>query len=316
MELPERRLLHLVLPARAAQDEALLQSVEQLREAGHRTHLAPIEEPGQGVRLAAEAVRARADVVVAVGGDGTINEVVNGVYQADGLQRCAIAIVPQGTANDFASILGVPQEVTEALRLAVQGRAHAIDVVRCGSQLFVNMASGGFPAEVTAQTPSEVKGVLGGFAYALSGLASAASMRSTPLVVTDASGSWRGEAIAVAVGNGRQAGGGFRVCPQALVDDGLLDVVVIPAVTRGDLLVWVRDLLRLGREIDLEKVRYARVPWVRVEAPQGLQVNFDGEPRDGHQFDFEVMPRAAWFCLPETCEVLEAVAASSAVIAD
>jgi YegS/Rv2252/BmrU family lipid kinase len=184
-------------------------------------------------------------------GDGTINEVVNGVLQADPSPRTAVAAAPYGTANDFATACGIPTDDTmAALQLAAGGEARPIDVGKVNDRFFINVASGGFGAEVTASTPIEMKKALGGAAYSIRGPVTAVKMTPYQGKLVTPEGEERGSMIVMAVGNGLQCGGGFQMTPKALLDDGL------------------------------------------------LELNLDGEPVQGTEFQFDVLARRLPFVLP------------------
>ena len=110
--------------------------------------------------------------------------------------------------------------------------------------------------------------------------------------------SWAGKLLVLAVGNGRQAGGGHVLCPDALLDDGLLDVSILPDPPREERAEALRDLIREGKASLLRHAVTARVPWLELEAPEAMQVNLDGEPISGTRLRFEVLPGALRVCLP------------------
>jgi len=114
--------------------------------------------------------------------------------------------------------------------------------------------------------------------------------------------SWDGAFLVLAVGNGRQAGGGRRLCPEAMLDDGLLDVRLLPLVPREDVPGALRALMRDG----LEGIRVvgARVPWLEIETVERLQINLDGEPLEGTRFRFEALSRRLPMRMPEGCPLV------------
>src|SRR5262249_53730094 len=136
------RSLRVIVHGKAAGNELLRSAVGQVRQRGHRVEVRVTWEPGDAVRFAAEAVAAGPDAVVAAGGDGTLNEVVNGVV-AEGLPaRCPVGVLPLGTANDFATACGIPaDDLTAALLLAAEGTPTPIDLGRVNGRVFVNVAS-------------------------------------------------------------------------------------------------------------------------------------------------------------------------------
>src|SRR5215470_8720684 len=228
--------VRLVLHGKQAQNPAVRAAVAAERAAGHRIEVRVTWEGGDGARLAEEASRLGFERVAAGGGDGTINEVASGLLaarSADG-RGPALAIVPLGTANDFAHACHIPLDPSAALRLASSAEPRRIDVGRVAGRPFINLATGGFGTEITVETRPELKKALHGAAYLITGLTRLAEVRPVKASFTGPGFSWAGELLVLAVGNGRQAGGGHILCPEALVDDGLLDVSILPDVPRGE----------------------------------------------------------------------------------
>jgi lipid kinase YegS len=252
------------------------------------------------MRFAAEAALAGMDAVVAAGGDGTLNEVVNGVVHPDGPAGCAVGVLPLGTANDFAVACGIPMDnLLAALLLVAEGDALPIDIGALGDHVFMNVASGGFGTQVTADTPPEIKQVLGAAAYVLTGLRQVTNLEAQHARIVAPGFTWEGAFYALAVGNGRQAGGGFQVCPRALLDDGLLDVLIIPDMPLPQLLILLGNL-RQGTHVGDERVTYHQVPWLEVQTREPLQVNLDGEPYHDDTLRFRALEQHLRVYLPPT----------------
>ena len=151
--------------------------------------------------------------------------------------------------------------------------------------------------------------MLGHVAYLIAGVASInmASCKARTLIsVTAPDFAWEGNTYVFAVGNGRQAGGGFQLCEQALLDDGLLDLMIVPDVPYDQVLALLRDLLSPPPRKQFERVIYRQVPWVKVSAAGGLYMNLDGEPLHADAFDFAVAPRALPFYLPARSPIVQA----------
>ncbi len=291
----------LILNGQAAADLLLREAVETLRGAGHALDARVIWEPGDAAVFAAEAAEAGVARIVAAGGDGTLNEAINGLFLAGPEPQTAVGILPYGTANDFATACGIsPQDPAAMLRFALEAEPVPIDVGRANERFFLNVASGGYPAEVTTETTAEAKQILGGFAYFLTGLTSAATVTARPTRLQAPDFQWEGDILGITVSNGRQAGGGFRVAPSAWLDDGLLDVMVIPHVTWGEFVALASELLRVESRLGSEHILYRQCSWLEIEAPEGLQVNVDGEPLFSTHFRFEALPRRLRCCLPQT----------------
>ena len=289
------RAVRLIAHAKVAEDPALRAAVEELRAEGHALELQPTAAPGDAARLAERARAEGVETVVAVGGDGTLNEVINGLFRDGVPVPCSVGLVAMGTANDFARSAGVPIcDPLPALRLVLESEPVPIDLGRVGGTAFLNVATGGFVTDVTLATPDTLKDLLGKVAYLLTGLVSVVGMEAKPVRLTGPGLAGEGKAYLLAVGNGRCAGGGFRLCDQARLDDGLLDVFIVPEVPFGRLFGLLGDLLSSTSERYDEAI-YCQLPWVEVKAPDGLQFNLDGEPRKGDHFRFEILPKAVRF---------------------
>ena len=292
--IPTRRL-RLIVNGKAVGDPQLRPAVQAIRDLGHDVEVRVTWEFGDAKRLATEAIEDDVDVVVAAGGDGTINEVAGGLVGAVDAST-AMAVVPYGTANDFATGMGVLKgDPLAALRLAAEGEVRTIDVGRVNDRLFVNVTSGGFGAEVTTNTPPQLKKALGGAAYSLMGIVTAAKMSPYKCRFTDASGNTQeGLVLVLAVGNGRQCGGGYQVTPQAVLDDGLLDVVVIHDADLPQLGLVLNELVDVANP-ENRFVTYRQLPAFQLESQTPLQLNLDGEPYRDTSFAFEVLPGALHF---------------------
>ena len=202
--------------------------------------------------------------------------------------------MPLGTANDFARAAGVPLEPDAALAL-LDVPARAIDLGQAGGQIFLNMATGGFGSQVTANTSEDLKKVLGGAAYLFTGLTRFSELKAAYGELEGPGFHWKGDLLALGIGNGRQAGGGHVLCPGALADDGLLDISILPAPQEvvGTLLTLMSD----GWGLDNMFVR-ARLPWVEIKVAEGLYINLDGEPLKGDDLRFAALPKALRVHLP------------------
>lgn len=209
--------------------------------------------------------------------------------------EASLVLLPLGTANDFANAAGLPLSPLEALAL-LDAPAQPIDLGEVDGQLFLNMATGGFGSNVTANTSEDLKRLLGGAAYFLTGLSRFAEVRSAFGRFTGPDFLWEGEFIAMGIGNGQQAGGGHVLCPDARVNDGLLDICIVPA---AEDVVGTLGTLLSGGINGLQSVALsARLPWVEIEAPEGLDLNLDGEPLESRHLHFSARRNALRVHLP------------------
>ena len=293
-----KRSLLIVLHGKQAGNAQVRTAVADARSRGHRVEVRTTWEPGDAARMVHEAVAMSVETVVAGGGDGTINEVTQALVAADGAAKPSLGILPLGTANDFARSTGIPLDLEAALQLIVDSPARPIDVGRIGTRSFLNVATGGFGTTVTVETPPEMKRLLGRTAYLLTGLRCFDCIRSSAGRITAPGFDWSGSFLVLAVGNGRQAGGGHVLCPDAKLNDGLLDVAILPEVERTELPNVLHQLLQEGfAAIERVAVR-AKVPWLEIESESELHLNLDGEPVAANHFRIEDQPAAVRVHLP------------------
>ena len=159
----------IILHGKQGANQELRDAVEAVRTDGHEIDVRVTWEAGDAGLFAAEASKDGIDTVIAGGGDGTVNEVVNGLLQVEG-NTSALGVIPLGTANDFARSAGIPLQLEGALRVAVETEPVTVDVGRSGNRAFMNVATGGFGTEVTVNTNPKLKRLLGGAAYFITGL--------------------------------------------------------------------------------------------------------------------------------------------------
>ena len=297
----------LILNGKSAGDDAVREAVSALRDSGVRLDVRVTWEGGDAERYVAEAIADGVDVVIAGGGDGTLSEVATTLAHRDESAEAlpALALLPLGTANDFASACGIPADPEAALRLVRDGAALPMDLLKLDANgqahWAANLASGGFGTEVTTETHEGLKKLLGGLAYVVTGLSKLGRIEPQRARLRGPGFAWEGEFIALGIGNGRQAGGGQALCPEALIDDGLLDVTVVPPL-QGELLATVGTALAAGKDAALDGVAVRRqLSWIEIEAPQTLTLNLDGEPVQAMAFRIQCMPKRLRMHLPVDC---------------
>lgn len=271
--MPHGRTLDLVIHGARADNAELRAAIEWARTFGHRVRPHVTWEAGDARRLAAAAARRGTDAVIAVGGDGTLNEVLNGVVGT----TVPLGILPLGTANDFARQIGMPDDPRAALALLFEHEPRPMDVGLLNGRAFLNVSSAGFGAETTAETSAGAKGVLGPLAYAITGIRKLAGEVEGRRATFSGPGFAREvEFLIFAVGNARATGAGVTIAPLARVDDGLLDLCVVEPVARRAFAGLLLELRR-GDHLDRDGVHYVQTPWARVESETPVAVNVDGE---------------------------------------
>jgi len=281
----------IILHGKAGGDAEVRTAVRQLRQEQHIVEVRVTWERGDAQRLTAEAIAeagvSKIDCIVAGGGDGTINEVFAAAYAAGLPPQCSLGILPLGTANDFARMAGVPLDLTAALRLALTAAPQWIDIGLLNDRLFINLVSGGFGSRVTVETDPELKKRLGGLAYVLTGISHFAELSANSGRFRAEGFAWEGRFLAMAIGNGRQAGGGVPLCPDALIDDGLLDLMILPELDRSERLDAFARVLREGAASIRTALVTGRSAWIEYQSEDALNVNLDGEPMLSRRFRVE-----------------------------
>jgi diacylglycerol kinase (ATP) len=237
--------------------------------------------------------------VVAAGGDGTLNEVLNGL--GDHFGRVALGVLPVGTGNDFVRSIGVPADLDEAVEVLVRRRRHRVDVARVRVEgrrrYFLNMSVGGFAREVDEVLDREVKSRWGALSYIRSAAGALPELAAhrTVIEISGAGGGGRErleiDAYVVVVANARYVASGIPAAPSARIDDGLLDLIVFPEMPLARLAVLIPRAL-LGRHVEGGQVVFRRARRFTVEAEPPLAFNADGELLPPGTTAFEVLPRA------------------------
>jgi len=259
------------------------------------------ERPGHLTELAREAA-ADADLLVAVGGDGTVHEVVNGIAGLD----VELAVIARGTGWDFVRTYGIPRKLEGAVEVALEGRTREIDLGRAryrgwdgrdGEAVFANVGSAGMSGAV-AKRANETSKALGGKAsYAWATLAVFARWRNDEVTARVDGEEHAGRMLDVIVANGRYLGGGMKMTPEAEPDDGRFDVLLIGDVTKRDLILTLPKIYR-GTHLPHPKATLLRAARVEVDAPEALPVELDGEQPGTTPVSFEVVPRALRLRVP------------------
>ncbi len=225
--------------------------------------------PGDARLLAADAAREGFRMVVAAGGDGTVNEVVNGLAGSE----TALGVIPVGTMNVFAREHQLPANLAEAWSVIGRGTMREIDLAAANDAHFIQLAGVGLDAQIVKETTWEAKRALGPLSYLIS--AAHVASRTPPRLVVEAGGRTR-EGSFVLVGNGRFYGAKIVLFPDARPDDGLLDVVIFKNLGYLDIVRYLGGVL-IGRHTDMADVQYFQTPELRVSSDQEVPVEVDGE---------------------------------------
>lgn len=240
-----------------------------------------------------------AELLVAVGGDGTINEVANGLV---GAEHAELAIIPRGTGGDFVRTFGIPAKLDDAVRVALGDKTRTIDLGHAeyasGRSYFANIASAGMSGAVAKRTNEATRAPLGGkVAYLWSTVAVFAGWKNAEIRVTVDTEVRSGPMFDVIVANCRYLAGGMKITPDADPEDGLFDVLLIGDISKLDLALTMPRIYR-GTHLPHPKAELLRGASVTVEAAEPLPVELDGEQPGTTPVRFDVVPRALRLRVP------------------
>lgn len=255
----------------AARSEKASRLLERIRELSGGAPVRLTSEAGDASRIAAEAVREGVEVIIAAGGDGTLNEVVNGIGNAP----VRLGILPVGTMNVFATELGIPHgNLERAWSIIEQGKVVAVDLPKANDTHFIQLAGVGLDAEVVRKTTADSKKALGPLSYLLTLVQVAA--HKPPRVVVETEGGRIREGSFVLIGNGRLYGGPFPVFKRASLHDGLLDVLVFQNQSHWDVVRYFQAIA-FGTHPELPDVEYFQTSSIKVTSSGDVPVELDGE---------------------------------------
>jgi YegS/Rv2252/BmrU family lipid kinase len=274
----------LVILNPAARSDKAARFQNQIRDLSADFVLHTTSEFGEARRVASQGVVDGFETIVAAGGDGTINEVVNGL----GGSTVRLGILPVGTVNVLAQEIGLPQgNLREAWRIIEQGKTIALDLPMANGQYFIQLAGVGLDAEVVRRTTTDLKKTFGPLSYILS-LIQIASARP-PKLILETEGWPPREGCFALIGNGRLYGGPFPLFKRASSSDGLLDVVVFKNQSHWDVVRYFQAIA-FGKHEELPDVEYFQTPSLRVSGPEGVPVELDGELAGAVPCEFRISP--------------------------
>ena len=240
----------------------------------------------------------REGLLIVAGGDGTVNDVVNGLGRAGFPEGVTLGILPAGTGNDLAATLCIPEDPDLAEDVIRENRGRWLDVARVrsegiGERFFINVATGGLGAEISNVNDEELKKRWGKLSYLRASLEVAREFEVREIALRLDGEERKVKAVNIAVGNCRYTGGGWPATPTANPEDGLLDVVVIETLGAGDLFGLAPAALAKIDYLDKDGIFFARAKDVVVETrPPGLEFTADGEVIGDEPAEFSVIPRA------------------------
>jgi len=275
--------------ARSERARALCRKIESLSS---RAYVRITNGPGEARALAEQAVAEGCERIVAAGGDGTINEVVNGIAGS----RTALGLLPLGTMNVFATELGLPVgNLRKCWDVIEHGAVKPVDLLRANDRHFVQLAGVGFDAQIVAATSFDFKRTLGPLSYIIS--ATQIASKNPPILTIRGGGGTR-QGSFVLIGNGRFYGGPFVLFKEARVDDGKLDVLIFKNLGYLDIVRYLQAIV-LGNHTALSDVEYFQTAQVRVTSAGPVPVEVDGDVIGKLPVTFKVIPGAIRVLTPK-----------------
>jgi diacylglycerol kinase (ATP) len=266
---------------------------------------------GDAARAAEVALDDGCAALFVAGGDGTLNEAMNGLSAAGGLDRLPVGIIPLGTGNDFAAALGIPADVDAALDVLLRGREIRVDLGEVNGRVFVNTSGGGFIAEASVAVTPQLKTIAGRLAYVIGGAQALIEFDPVGATVTlPDSTRIQHRLYAFAVCNSRLIGGGRLIAPDAIIDDGLLDVCLIEDMSAIEFAALARKVTE-GEHVRDPRVIYLQAAALGITLDRPVKVNTDGEVFEGREFSYRALPGAARFFAGDAPFVVDAAPAST-----
>jgi diacylglycerol kinase (ATP) len=288
----------LILNPSSGTDKApdFLPSINQaLRDRFGRMEIVMTTAAGDAEDAAAQAVRDGCDRVFVAGGDGTLNEVVNGLRSEDALGRVVIGLLPLGTGNDFARMLHLSEKPEEAVAAMFDEREVRVDVGTLNGRAFVNTSGGGFISDVTQALDDRLKSIAGKLAFLIAGGQAVLDYDPVPVrIQVDNQPAFDATPHMFAVCNARQIGGGRLIAPRAEIDDGWLDVCLVEAMPLLEFVALLRKVAD-GSHLEDDRVRYFRARSLEMTFEREVKVNTDGELLAATTCSYRIEPGAARF---------------------
>lgn len=248
--------------------------LETLEVAGYEASAHATTSEGDAIKAARTAVEREFDLVVAAGGDGTINEVIEGIAEQE--YRPTLGIIPAGTTNDFARALQIPRDIKKAADVIAHGKKMYLDIGKVNERYFINIAGGGQLTELTYDVPIKLKTMLGQLAYYIKGIEMLPSLKPSHARIEYDDGVIEEDIMLFLISNSNSVGGFEKLAPNAKLNDGYFDLLILKKVNLAEFIHIVGLALR-GAHLNNENVMYVKTKRVKVNPSEEMMLNLDGE---------------------------------------
>lgn len=249
--------------------------LQRLEQGGIETSCHATVGEGDATIAASEAIERGFDMIIAAGGDGTLYEVINGMAGHE--KRPPLGILPLGTTNDFARAVGIPKHWEYAVDLIIAQYKRTIDLGRANNRYFINIAGGGSLTELSYEVPIKLKTMIGQLAYYMKGLEKMTRLKpSVVRIEAEGVGEIHEKILLFLICNSNSVGGFERLAPDASLDDGLFEVIIVKKCNLAEF-IRVATLALRGEHLNDPLVMHFRTRQLRVTTPDYVQLNLDGE---------------------------------------
>lgn len=283
------RIIYNPTSGREAFKKHLPEVLEKLEIAGYEASCHATTCEGDATTAAKVAVERGFDIVIAVGGDGTLNEVVAGISQFE--NRPKIGLIPMGTTNDFARAVHIPRSIDEAIDIIITGDTLPVDVgLLNGERYFINIAAGGRITELSYEVPSKMKTMLGQLAYYVKAVEMIPSIKASHMRIEYDGEVFDGDTMMFLCGLTNSVGGFEKLAPDASINDGLFTLLVLKKVSLPEFIQLAAMALR-GEHLNDDRVIYKKARYVKVTSQDEVHLNLDGEYGGDAPATFENLKR-------------------------
>jgi len=294
--MKKARIIYNPTSGREAFRKELPTVLEKFEVAGYETSAHATIGEGDAKKAAEIAVDRQYDLVVAAGGDGTINEVIHGIAEKE--YRPKFGIIPTGTTNDFARALHIPRDIKKAVDVIIAGKSMFLDIGKANEHYFINIAGGGKLTELTYDVPIKLKTVLGQLAYYVKGIEMLPSLKPVHAKIEFDGQVVDEDIMLFLISNTNSVGGFEKLAPDAKINDGYFDLLILRKTNLAEF-IRIATLAVRGAHLDDENVIYKQAKHIKVTPADKMQLNIDGEYGGLLPGEFTNLKQHIEFMVPE-----------------